>query len=131
MLPGTRDFQSGRWSRALGPEQAARAVTVAEEVATRLRDRELIEAANAAAARQTAYPQSVYWEPHGIAQGDAGLALMCGYLDACFPDEGWDATAHSYLTLAARGAERSGYLAAGLFSGLGGLAFAAWHLSRD
>lgn len=131
MLPGACDFQSERWSRVLGAEQTAGAVTVAREVATRLRDAELIEAANAAAARQTAYPQSVYWEPHGIAQGDAGLALMCGYLDACFPNEGWDATAHSYLALAARGAERSGYLATGLFSGLSGLAFAAWYLSRN
>jgi hypothetical protein len=125
------NFQSVQWSQVLGAEQAAGAVTVAREVAARLQDREQIEAANAAAARQTAYPQSVYWEPHGIAQGDAGLALMCGYLDACFPDEGWDATAHRYLTLAARGAERSGYLATGLFGGLSGLAFAARYLSRN
>jgi hypothetical protein len=80
---------------------------VAREVAYRLRNPGLIETANAAASRQTAFPKSVYWEPHGIAQGDAGLALMCGYLDDCFPDEGWDATGHYYLTLAARGAEHS------------------------
>jgi hypothetical protein len=115
----------------LGGNRAAAAVTVAREVATRLRNRELIEAATTAAAQQTAYPQSVYWEPHGVAQGDAGLALMCGYLDSCFPDEGWEVTAHHYLTLAARGAERSGYLAPGLFGGLSGLAFAARYLSRQ
>jgi hypothetical protein len=107
------------------------AVAVAQEVAARLRDREQIEAAYMAAARQTAFPQSVYWAPHSIAQGDAGLALMCGYLDACFPDEGWDATAHQYLTLAARGAQQSGYLATGMFGGLSGFAFAAWSLSRQ
>jgi hypothetical protein len=94
MISETHNFQSGQWRRVLAAEQTARAVTVAREVATRLRDREQIAAANAAAARQTAYPQSVYWEPHGIAQGDAGLALMCGYLDACYPEEGWDATAY-------------------------------------
>ena len=131
MMSRAHNFRSGRWRRVLGEEQAAGAVTVAREVAARLRHREQIEAANAAAARQTAYPESVNWEPHGIAKGDAGLALMCGYLDACVPDEGWDATAHQYLTLAARGAERSGYLAAGLFAGLSGLAFAAWSLSRQ
>ena len=114
----------------LGADQASAAVAVAREVATRLRERERVKAATVAAARQTAYPQSIYWEPHGIAQGDAGLALMCSYLDACFPGEAWDATAHGYLTLAARGAEQSGYLTPGIFAGLSGLAFAAWCLSR-
>jgi lantibiotic biosynthesis protein len=123
--------QISRWRPAVGGDQAAAALAVAREVATRLREPDRIEAATVAAARQTAYPKSVYWEPHGVAQGDAGLALMCGYLDACFPDEGWDAIAHRYLTLAARGAERSGYLATGLFSGLSGFAFAAWYLSRN
>jgi hypothetical protein len=56
---------------------------------------------------------------------------MCGSLDACFPNEGWDATAHYYLTLAARGMEQSGYLATGLFGGVSGFAFAAWSLSRE
>jgi lantibiotic biosynthesis protein len=119
----------GQWTPVLAGNHTA--VAVAQEVAARLRDREQIEAAYMAAARQTAFPQSVYWAPHSIAQGDAGLALMCGYLDACFPDEGWDATAHQYLTLAARGAQQSGYLATGMFGGLSGFAFAAWSLSRQ
>jgi lantibiotic modifying enzyme len=124
-------FQSGLWKPTLGVNQAATAVKVAREVADRLRDPNRIEVATVAAARQTAFPKSVYWEPHGIAQGDAGVALMCSYLDACFPDESWDATGHHYLTLAARGAERSSYLPAGLFAGLSGLAFAAWSLSQQ
>ena len=115
----------------LGADQASTAVAVAREVATRLRERERVQAATVAAARQTAYPQSIYWEPHGIAQGDAGLALMCSYLDTCFPGEAWDATAHGYLTWAARGAEQSGHLIPSLFAGLSGLAFAAWCLSRN
>jgi hypothetical protein len=106
------------------------AVMVAREVATRLQNPERIAAANAAAARQTAFPKSVYWEPYEVALGDAGLALMCGYLDAYFLDEGWDATAHRYLTLAARGAEGSGYLPTGLFQGQSGLALVTWLLSR-
>jgi lantibiotic biosynthesis protein len=126
------NVQSGPWRAALGADQALAAATVAREVAARLRDRAQIEAANVAAAQQTAFPKSVYWEPHGVAQGDAGLALMCSYLDACFPGEGWDVTAHRYLTLAAQGAEHhSGYLAPGIFGGLSGLAFAAWSLSCD
>jgi hypothetical protein len=64
------------------------AAAVAREVAARLRHREKIEAATAAA-RQATFPQTAYWEPHGVAQGDAGLALTCSYLDACFSGEGW------------------------------------------
>jgi lantibiotic biosynthesis protein len=124
------EVQNGSWSRVIGADQAAVALAVAREVATRLQDPDRIEAANAAAAQQTAFPKSVYWEPYGVAQGDAGLALMSGHLDSCFPDEGWDATGHRYLTLATRGTERSGYLPTGLFAGLSGLAFAAWSLSR-
>jgi lantibiotic biosynthesis protein len=123
------NIQSGQWSPVLEEKHAAAAMAVAREVATHLRDREQIEASTAAAARQTTFPQTAYWEPHGVAQGDAGLALTCGYLDSCFPNEGWDVTAHRYLTLAAQGAEHSGYLAPGLFGGLSGLAFAAWFLS--
>ena len=125
------NVQRGPWGATLGADQAAAAATVAREVAHRLRDREQIEAANAAAARQTAFPKSVYWEPYGIAQGDAGLAVLCAYLDSCFPEEDWDAVGHRYLTLAARGAESSSYLPAGLSAGLSGLAFAAWSLSRQ
>jgi hypothetical protein len=125
------NFQSGPWKPALGVNQAAAAVAVAREVADRLRDPAKIRAATAAAARQTAFPKSVYWSPHSTAQGDAGLALMCSYLGACFPDEGWDGTGHSYLTLAAQGAQSSSYLPVGLSAGLSGLAFAAWSLSRE
>jgi hypothetical protein len=110
-------------------DRAAEALAVAQDVADRLRDHNRIEAANAARVQQTAYPKSVYWDPPGVAQGDAGLALMCSYLDTCFPGEGWDVTAHRYLTLAAQAAEHSGYLAPGIFGGLSGLAFAAWSLS--
>lgn len=119
------------WRPVLPAGRAAMAVAVSRQVAERLRLRERVEIAAAAAARQTGFPQSVHWEPYGLAQGDAGLALMCGYLDACFPGEGWDVTGHEYLTLAASGAERVAFPPTGLFGGLSGLAFAVWSLSRD
>jgi lantibiotic biosynthesis protein len=113
----------------LEANRAAEALAVAQDVADRLRDHNRIEAAKAATVQQTAYPESVYWDSPGVARGDAGLALTCGYLDACFPGAGWDVTAHRYLTLAAQAAEHSGYLAPGMFGGLSGLAFAACSLS--
>ncbi|MDE2365435.1 MAG: lanthionine synthetase C family protein [Betaproteobacteria bacterium] len=120
-----------RWTPAIESDFAAKALAVAKEVAKRCKDREQVLAANDAALEQTIFPRTIYWEPLGVAQGDAGLALMCSYLDACFPGEGWDRTGHEYLNLAARGAETAGAQHLGLYSGLAGLAFAAQSLSRN
>jgi hypothetical protein len=54
---------------------------------------------------------------------------VCGYLDACFPDERWDIIGHQYLEIATRGVEKQTQVSIGLFSGLSGLAFAVWYLS--
>jgi hypothetical protein len=105
-------------------------LAVARELAVRLGDHQSVQSAIAAAPRQTAYPRAVGWQPCGLAQGDAGIALSCSYLDACFPDEQWDRTGHNYLSVAAQAVERSTYTSTGLFGGLAGLAFAAWSLSR-
>ena len=118
------------WRPVLEPGQITRTIEIAREVAARLREHEKVEAAVLAAKRQTAYSRSVHWQPYGVSQGYAGLAIMCGYLDACFGDEGWDGVAHHFLELAARDAAQQASLPAGMFSGLSGLAFAAWYLSK-
>ena len=126
-----RRAQDRAWAPVLAAGGAGRALEVAREVAERLRARERLLAANRAAAEQTHYPKTVYWEPLGVAQGDAGLALTCSYLDACFPGEGWDDTGHAYLTCAVEAAQGGADPPLGLFAGLAGLAFAARSLSRD
>jgi hypothetical protein len=125
------DSRSHSWHSILEPSQATMAVAIAREVASRLQVRDQVEAAVVAATQQTAYPKSVHWQPYGVAQGYAGLAIMCGYLDACFPGEDWDVIGYHYIETAARAAERTNYLPADLFSGLSGLAFATWYLSQD
>jgi lantibiotic biosynthesis protein len=110
------------WAATCAPDIASAAIAVARQVAARLCDQTILETTNRA-------PGS--WEPHGVAQGDAGLAIMCGYLDACFPDEGWDTFGHRWLTSAAHEAERADHLPIGLFDGVSGLGLAAWLLSRD
>src|SRR5271166_711629 len=111
------------WAPKLPPALAVRALGVAREVAERLRDHRRVALAVATAPTQTAFPRGVHWQPPTLAQGDAGIALTCAYLDACLADEGWDRIGHSYLTAAAEGAERF-HLSAGMFGGLAGLAFA-------
>jgi len=119
------------WAPLTDSNLAARALSVAREVAERCKNREQLLAANDAALKQTTFPRTIYWEPCGVAQGDAGIALMCSYFDACFPAEGWDRTGHEYLTWATRGAETTSAHHAGLYSGLAGLGFSAWSLSRN
>jgi hypothetical protein len=83
----------------------------------------------AAAAAQTRFPGSVRWLPAGVARGDAGLALVCAYLDRCFPEMGWDVAGHDFLATAAAHAE-SRPPGPGLFEGLAGLGLVAVELSR-
>jgi lantibiotic biosynthesis protein len=117
------------WGAVLPPPTRAGALAVARDVVGRCTDPERLRVALAAARQQTSFPRSVYWEPAGIAQGDAGLALMAGYAAAAFPDDGWDLAAHEELALAVRGAQSPRGPGAGLFSGLAGLAFTIASLS--
>lgn len=119
------------WQPVLPRHLASLAVEAARDVAERLRKPEQCEAAAAIACEQTAFPRSTHWIPYTISQGYAGLAVLWSYLDSCFADEGWDVTGREHLELAVRGAEAAGQPPVGLFSGLTGLAFAAWQLSRQ
>jgi hypothetical protein len=118
------------WRKVLAPEQATAAGAVACVIAARLRSCEQVQAAAVVAERQSTVPYSVYWLPYSVAQGWAGTAVMCAQLAACFPDEGWDRVGHQYLALAAQGTEGYVHPATGLWTGLSGLAFAAWSLSK-
>jgi len=120
----------GAWMASVTPDVAAVAVRVAVDVASRLRSPEQVEEAAAAARTQTTFPRSTHWIPFTIAQGYAGLAVLWSYLDSCFPGEGWDSLGRSHLEQAVRGAETAASRDPGLFSGLSGLAFAGWTLSR-
>jgi hypothetical protein len=114
----------------LGPERRFEGLRVAREVSARVTDPARVRAATVAASHQTNFPQTVRWDPIGVAEGDAGVAMLCGYLDACFPDEGWDAVGHRLLDSCVSALERVGVGHSGLFGGLSGLALAALTLSR-
>lgn len=126
MIAGPR----GRWRAVVSDRTASCARAVARDVAHRLRDGAAVESAAARAAAQSAHPDTRHWQPHGVAQGFAGLALLAGSMDECFPGESWDAVAHAHLERAARGAAESD-APAGIFSGLSGLTFATARLSRN
>ena len=118
------------WKPSIAGDLALWGSQVAHDVARRLKDPEIVERAAADAKTQTAYPRSTHWTPYSVSQGYAGIALLWGYMDACFPDEGWDVTGRETLQRATRDAELRTAVPIGSFSGLAGLGMAAWQLSR-
>jgi lantibiotic modifying enzyme len=90
-----------------------------------------VETAAEAAVTQTAFPKSTHWIPHSISQGYSGLAVLWGYLDSCFPEDRWDLTGREHIQLAGHHAQALQQIPAGIFSGLSGLGFGAWQLSRS
>ena len=115
------DRLSWPWRRLLDPEKSATALRIALEVAGRLVEPAQVETAVINARLQSNNPKLPQWVPYGFAQGYAGLALLWGQLDRCFPNNGWDAVAHEHLELAAEGTASQRWLMPGTFSGFGGL----------
>jgi len=125
------DAVQQRWAPVLDAAGATEVRTIALEVAARIADRGRLDQALQAAPRQSQFPHVMHWQPYGLAQGDAGLALFCSYLDVVQPDQGWDRVGHGFLQAAVADLEAlEGRVAPGAFSGLAGLAFAACSLSR-
>lgn len=104
---------------------------IARQVAQRLCDDTILSKAIKVMPQQTSHTIGRRWEPPAIAEGDAGIALLCAQLDTCFPDEDWDRAAHVHLMRAVQAAQEAPTLQAGLLIGLSGLAFATWLSSRE
>ncbi|MEV0991279.1 lanthionine synthetase C family protein [Streptomyces sp. NPDC049949] len=119
------------WESALDANRRSAVLFVARDVAVRTTDRARITRSMPAARRQSRHPESVHWNPYGLAGGDAGIALMCSYFDQCLSGEGWDAVGHGFLTEGVTALENGGSGHAGLFAGLGGFAFAVESSSRN
>ncbi|MER7540113.1 lanthionine synthetase C family protein [Streptomyces sp. NPDC097704] len=118
------------WSSVLTGPQRDAALSVAREVTGRVTDGRRIAEALGKAGRQTRFPEVMRWLPYSVAEGDAGIAVLCSYLDQWQPGLGWDSVGHDFLATGVRAAERIRPRNAGLYSGLSGLAFAATSLSR-
>ncbi|HZI73903.1 MAG TPA: hypothetical protein VFD73_07705, partial [Gemmatimonadales bacterium] len=70
------------WRPLLTGPQLRQARSVAIDVAERLADRRIVRDAVASAAARTQFPRALHWAPYGVAQGEAGLAILHGYLDS-------------------------------------------------
>jgi hypothetical protein len=125
VLTEHRPVPGSTWRAVLEPERAARARDAARVIASRVCEPAGVRAAVEVAAAQTAYPRSVGWDPLSVAQGDAGLAVLCSYLRECFPEEGWDVVAHELMARAVASAQEQPQVPHSLFGGLAGLGLAA------
>jgi hypothetical protein len=130
LVPLAQRCQPSHWNATITPAQRSVAIAAALDVGIRITDPDRVRSGVRSASSQTSYPRTARWTTHDVAQGDAGLALLCAHLDACFPDESWDVRAHDLLTSAACAAERA-ELPPGLFSGLSGIGLVTQRLSRD
>lgn len=131
--PVSRTSRTGprkSWRPVLSGDLAAAARFAGREVSARLSLPSRVQEAATSARAQTALPHFAPWAPFAVSHGYAGLTLLWNYLDAIAPEEGWDVTAREHLELAVRDVEGRSNFSTGLFSGLSGLAFSAWQLSR-
>jgi lantibiotic biosynthesis protein len=119
------------WTSVLDADRSRAALRIAYDVAHRAVDATRTAEALALARQQTQFPLSVNWSPYSLANGDAGVALMCSYFQQHQPGSQWDVIGHEHLLSGARALERTPTLEPGLFGGLSGFAFAIAALSRD
>lgn len=117
------------WSSYLDVATRDKALAIARNIAGTVRDPARLASIIAIAHEQSPMAEATAWRPHSLG-GDAGLVLAFGYLDACFPGEGWQKVGHRHLEAAARGVERLAPAPLGMFGGLSGLGFGAAYVAR-
>ena len=93
---------------------------VAGQVAVRAADPQTVATAAAAVDHTSPYAGLLTWRPASLAQGYAGLAVLCAALDAAQPGAGWDRAGHHHLAAAAAAVSPHD---TSLFSGLAGVGF--------
>lgn len=116
------------WKPVLTNAAAAQATNIALEVARR--SCQLVNIQRARDARDAEGNPYVGWHSPSVAGGDAGIALLAGYIHDCFPENGWDVIAHTYLSKAIDAYDFH-FPDLGLFAGMTGLAFTAMLTSQD
>jgi lantibiotic modifying enzyme len=100
-------------------------------IAERMRDREYVSAIMETARKRVSNAASPSLSSTvNLASGDTGIALMYSYLDACFPEQRWDALAQHYLQCAAAKTQEAQIGTPGLFDGTTGMAFTLRQASR-
>ncbi|MCO5998436.1 lanthionine synthetase C family protein [Actinoallomurus rhizosphaericola] len=113
------------WQVFLGSDLQHKAQRVAKDVAERLADPKVIEAALESA---EAPP---LWKPQALACGYASLVIAFEQMHRCFPHEGWDGFAKGYLKAAANATREKAIADPGLHEGIAGMILATSYVSAS
>lgn len=115
---------STNWDPPIKGKTATHATRLAKEVARRCSVQAAID--KALADEQKNSPATVIrWNTPSAAGGDAGIALLCAFMHACFSEEGWDTAMHGYLAAAVKGYNHTAPNLS-LYNGAAGLALTAF-----
>lgn len=68
---------------------------------------------------------------NGLAEGAAGIAIACSYMDRVYSNHQWDSIAHKYLAMAVNSLYKNYGLDISLFNGMSGIGIVATYLSKD
>lgn len=114
-----------KWPVLLPAEMASRADAIAEQIASRLIDGDLLSE-NLIKLRTASIEElPTLWDTCGLMQGLAGLAAMCNQLERCRPDEDWLRIGSHFLKLASEDfREKPAKYGNSLCSGGAGIAYA-------
>ena len=112
------------WRPPLTDDLAAEARSAALLLAARCSDPQSVAEANRLCQQQTAFPNTLHWDPVSVAQGDLGQAMLCAELNLVEPDGGWADRAASCLDSTAAVLRHGHRPAMGTVSGSSGVAFA-------
>lgn len=120
-------MQARPWIALVDGSLRQTALEIVFDVAGRLRDPQLLND------HLSSSSQLRQWSPISISYGNAGVALLYGQLDRCFPGESWGDDAHAHIIAAARFLERSPVLGSysALFGGLSGFCLATELVSQE
>ncbi len=114
------------WPLLLPKKVRAKAAKIADDVANRLIDTDLLVENLNALMSQAAPDMPIAWQPAALMQGFPGLAMMCFQLDKCEPGVGWARVGTQFMKIAiGQIGEQQPARSGSLCEGSTGLAFGA------
>lgn len=117
------------WQSFLDEPLSTQACKAALSIAKQMRDPEFVSETALLTSQRSMYPSG--WLATCLANGDAGVAMMYGYFENCWPGQGWDALAQAYLRRAAAATQHTQLLFPGLLTGTAGMAAAIATLNAN
>lgn len=119
---------SSSWQPLVDEPLRKRIIEVALCASERMHDPTSVNEIAQLSLKQSTLPTQ--WSAPSLASGFAGIALMQGYVAACFPGQEWDLQAQQSLSIAAGGTQQTALTQPSMFGGTSGMAMTLHTLSN-